>query len=423
MKIGYACKTVGVPNTTFQSCKKNTAGEENLTRIIAYNLNVLERMLDYNVENGITMFRISSDLIPFASSPINSLPWWEIYQETFLAIGKKIKDNGIRVSMHPGQYTVLNSPYEDVVQRAVKDLEYHCRALDQFMLSKEHKIILHIGGAYHDKELAKQRFVKNYMKLDQSIKDRIILENDDKLFDIKDVLEIASQVMAPVVFDTLHHELNCCENNKDPFFWINECKKTWKSGDGDQKIHYSEQHPRKRKGSHSDTISAEVFYDFYEKLKREDIDIMLEVKDKNLSAIKALNVVRKRAHIKFLEQEWSRYKYLVLEHSHSDYEEIRQLLRNKAEYPVLSFYEKIDHALLKEITRGNGENAARHIWGYFKELATKEEKEQVERRIKRYKSGNLSVLSVKKYLWKLTLKYREDYLIQAYYFNECNQKM
>lgn len=419
MSIGYACQTVGVPNTGLRSCTLKTANEEILRHIISENLDTLERILDYNIKNDIRLFRISSDFIPFGSSPVNTLKWWEIFKDRFAMIGQKIVSNEIRVSMHPGQYTVLNSPHMGVVERAYSDLEYHCRVLDSFCLGKEHKIILHIGGAYNQKEQAMQRFIENYFGLEQRIKNRLVLENDDKSFHIKDVLRIALTVQAPVIFDNLHHSINPSEGEENEFFWIAECQKTWRKEDGFQKIHYSQKNFIKKQGAHSDTISADVFRDFYDKLNRNDIDIMLEVKDKNLSAIKCMNVTRNKPIMKYLEQEWGRYKYSVLERSHNDYDEIRILLRQKNSYPVLPFYEMIDRALKQEITVGNGVNAAQHVWGYFNKFASDKEKESFEKKLYLYQSGKQSNLTVKRNLWKLAQKYKQDYLINSYYFIGC----
>ena len=77
-------------------------------------------------------------------------------------------------------------------------------------------------------------------------------------------------------------------------------------------MHYSQQNHLKRSGSHSNTIRIDEFIDFYERLGREDIDIMLEVKDKNLPAVKCINATVKDNRIKNLEEEWSRYKYTLL---------------------------------------------------------------------------------------------------------------
>ena len=288
MRIGYACVAVDVPNTGMKSCIMKNANESRLMELISHNLSSLDHILDYNIKNNIRLFRISSGLIPFGSSPVNSIPWWDIYQTKLLELGQKIINNKIRVSMHPGQYTIINSPKEEVVIRAMDDLSYHAKVLDSLGVGTEHKIILHIGGVYNDKKAAMLRFITNFNYLADSIRDRIVLENDDKLFHIGDVLEIGACLASPVVFDNLHNEINPADRHKNEVLLINECRKTWKEGDGLQKIHYSQQAPNKQPGSHSESILVDKFLDFCKSLGREDIDIMLEVKDKNISAINCI---------------------------------------------------------------------------------------------------------------------------------------
>ncbi len=151
MKIGYACLTMGVPETNFRSCTLKNANRKTLLNIIEYNLNSLENIIEYNIKNNIRLFRISSGLIPFGSSIINDISWWDVFSFKLCSIGKKIKNSGMRVSMHPGQYTVLNSPKKDVVKRAIEDLNYHNRVLDSLGVDIDNKIILHIGGVYNNK--------------------------------------------------------------------------------------------------------------------------------------------------------------------------------------------------------------------------------------------------------------------------------
>ena len=73
MSIGYACKLIGVEDTEMKSCTMKNATEERLLTLIEGNLKALDRIIDYNIQNRIKMFRISSDLIPFGSSPVNSI--------------------------------------------------------------------------------------------------------------------------------------------------------------------------------------------------------------------------------------------------------------------------------------------------------------------------------------------------------------
>lgn len=89
MRIGYACKVIGIPNTGMRSCLMKNASESTLTDLIVHNLNALDVMIDYNRSVGIQLFRISSDLVPFGSSVVNQLRWWEQFAARFSAIGEK----------------------------------------------------------------------------------------------------------------------------------------------------------------------------------------------------------------------------------------------------------------------------------------------------------------------------------------------
>ena len=416
MSIGYACITIGLKGSNQKSCITKNASEAKLNELIEHNLNALEVMVDYNIENNIKLFRISSDIIPFGSSPVNHIKWWESFETTFQRIGSKIKKADMRVSMHPGQYTVLNSLDEDIVDRAILDLEYSTRFLDSLELPSKHKIILHIGGIYQSKTEAIQRFCKNYNRLTESVKQRLVIENDDRSYNVFDVLEIGTKMKIPVVFDNLHNAVHPYDNEHDEVYWINECKKTWKEIDGNQKIHYSQQALSKRTGSHSSTIRINEFLQFYNQIDHDNIDIMLEVKDKNLSAVKCINCTSSEKKIKKLEKEWSRYKYKILECSQENYLMVRRLLIKKDDYPAIEFYNIIEDALLKEINTENSVNAAQHVWGYFKNIATESEKKVCLKSIELLKKGEISTNSIKNILWKMTVKYEEKYLLDSYYF-------
>jgi len=416
VNIGYACLVVGVQNTDMKSCTLKNASDERLLELIGHNLESLENIVGYNIKNNISLFRISSDLIPFGSSPVNRLSWDEIFADRFRCIGQKIKDSGMRVSMHPGQYTVLNSPYTLIVEKAIDDLNYHNRVLKALETGPEHKIILHIGGMYGDKCEALKRFALNFNNLDQGVRDRLVVENDHKAFNINDVLEIGTNLDIPVVFDNLHNEVNPYPGDRSEKYWIDQCRETWKSKDGNQKIHYSQQDPAKRPGSHSSTISVGRFMEFCSSLEGLDIDLMLEVKDKNISAIKCINAVAADKNIKYLEFEWSRYKYSVLENSPAIYLEIRKLLNNKQDYPVMPFYNLIEEAMKTGKTKGNSVNAMQHVWGYFKNTASDTEKKRFLKMLEGFEKDQIASASVKSYLWRLAVKYDEKYLLDSYYF-------
>ena len=416
MSIGYACLNIGTPQTNIRSVMQRNATPEKLTEVIAHNLEALEKMVDYNIANDIRLYRISSDLIPFGSSPVNALDWPEIHKEAFDRIGAKIRNSGMRVSLHPGQYTVLNSPTEDVVERAVEDLIYHDKILTALGTDTTNKIVLHVGGIYGDKEAALDRFADNFQRLPETVQNRLIIENDDRLYNIEEVLGLANRLQFPAVYDNLHHAINPPPSGGNDQYWIAEAKKTWKEADGNQKIHYSQQAPSKRSGAHTDTIQLDTFLKFYNQLDDSTIDIMLEVKEKNLSAIKCQNATTETQHLKLLEKEWGRYKYAILERSPAIYQAIRTLLKDKADYPVQEFYRLIDAVFTEEIRPGYAENAAAHVWGYFKKNATDTERSQYEKNLANYRNNTGTLETLKRQLFKLAEKYETDYLLQSLYF-------
>lgn len=288
MRIGYACKCEEVPGTRQRTCIAAKATEEYLNELIAFNLEALDTIFEYNNENDIRLFRISSDIIPFGSSPVNQLDWQRIFGKQLKCLGDKALSYGMRLSMHPGQYTVLNSPDDGVVLRAVDDLVYHCAFLDALGLPPEHKLILHIGGVYKDKPQAVVRFCENYRQLPAAVQARLVIENDERSYNIEEVLAIGRAENIPVVFDNLHHAINQPGGGRSEMEWLKLCGTTWQAADGCQKIHYAQQAEGKRTGAHSTTIDTAVFAEFVSRLQDDRIDIMLEVKDKNLSALKCI---------------------------------------------------------------------------------------------------------------------------------------
>lgn len=415
MQIGYACLAIGVENSSFKSCTLKHATPERLTEIISSNLNALEALLSYNKECGIHLFRISSDVVPFGSHPAIAFDWRTPFQERLLSLGEMARSADIRLSMHPGQYTVLNSPDSSVVERAIEDLRYHCHVLDLLHADGSAKIILHVGGAYSDKPAAIRRFANNYRSLDDSIRRRLVLENDDRIFTIEEVLDLGISLRCPVVFDNLHNEVNPSSTDMSEAAWISACCQTWQQQDGTPKTHYSQQAVDKRPGSHSRTIEADAFLSYRDNL-HDDVDIMLEVKDKNLSAVKCILCSDPQGKIGSLEKEWARYKYLVLEHSPQAYSSIRSLLKTKTAYPSLAFYRHIDAALAQTPAIGTRVNAAQHVWGYFSTKASEKERVRFDNLMEKYIEGTGSINAVKRHLFKLANQYGETYLIQSYYF-------
>lgn len=419
MSIGYACQIAGSHGYGLQSCRLANATTEKLAEIIQHNLDTLEKMIEYNALKGIKLFRISSDIIPFATHAVNNIDWANIHVKQLARIGNHINSNGIRVSMHPGQYTVLNSTDEQVVQSAIADLEYHARFLDALETPASCKIVLHGGGLYGNKQEATQRFISNCMALPLEIKKRLTIENDEKCFNIEDILEISQKTSIPAVMDTLHHCINPPEEKDLTIYeWIDACAETWQNKDGIQKIHYSQQQIKGKPGAHSASIDIDIFMEFYRGLTQPDIDIMLEVKDKNMSALKCMYCTMESVPIRPLEKEWARYKYLIMERSNETYNDIRKMFGNAGQVTALELYRKIDSALQKDIEVGQAINAAEHVWGYVKGIATQEDRQRFEKLIDNFLTGRNDIRSLKKFLLILTLRQNDAYLLESYYFDQ-----
>jgi len=289
MKIGYPCInwTIGCKgNKTF---RLKSYSEDRLIETVNNNLDCLKKILNYNIKNNFLFFRITSDLIPFASHPICTFNWQDFFKQKFLELGEIIKDNDIRISMHPDQFIVLNSNREEVVNRSIKELEYHADVLDLMNLESDAKIQLHIGGAYGDKQKSISRFNEKYKKLDFKIKKRLVIENDDKIFSLKDCLNLFDKSGIPILFDVLHHKVLGDDEKIESV--LEKQRKTWKKSDGIPMIDYSSQKDGFRPGSHAESIDLKDFKNFINDSKGYDFDIMLEIKDKEKSAFKALKII------------------------------------------------------------------------------------------------------------------------------------
>jgi len=181
-RLGYACLSLSVAETSPRGTILRNATPERLRALIAANLAGLKRVLEFNVECGVRMFRLSSDIVPFGSHPVNTISWWDEFAEPLAEIGTLIRHTGMRVSMHPGQYTVLSSPDQRIVDAARADLAFHARLLDALGLNTRHKIVIHVGGAYSDKAAALDRWSAAFLQLPQHVRARLVLENDERLF-------------------------------------------------------------------------------------------------------------------------------------------------------------------------------------------------------------------------------------------------
>lgn len=290
-KVGYACINEHFKPETFKSCRLKTIKEKgikHLRTIILHNLNLTYKILNWNIENNIFMYRATSDLMPLVTHKeiLELHDWRWFYDDEILerltSINEFVMKNQIRLSMHPDQFTVLNSPREKVVKASIDYLEYHEKLLS-FMGGSD--VIIHVGGVYGEKAESIKRFVKQYHILSEEIKHLLRIENDDKSYTIFDVLEISELTGIKVVFDYHHHR--CLNGVKVTNELIQHIENTWLGQI--PKMHISSGKTALNDRRHHDYISVEdsrILSDIY---SFHSVDVMVEAKKKELAALKLMS--------------------------------------------------------------------------------------------------------------------------------------
>ncbi len=290
MRIGYPCINLSLscrPDATFRLVSLSW---ERLRETAAKNLACLEEIIHWNARHGLLFLRITSGLVPFASHPENHYPWEEEFAKEMGRIGMLAQSYRMRISMHPGQYTILNSPRKETVRAAIADLRYHSRVLSLMGLDQTAKIQIHLGGRYGDKKAALKHFIEVFRSLDKAIQSRLVIENDERLYNLDDCLFVSEILEVPVVFDVLHWRLN--PDNRSLPEALGAVSKTWKEKDGIPVVDYSSPLSESRTRHHALTLDEVNFQRFLEESYPYDFDLMLEIKDKEQSALRALAIAR-----------------------------------------------------------------------------------------------------------------------------------
>jgi UV DNA damage endonuclease len=254
------------------------------------NIKDVLKILEWNVDNGVYVYRMSSDIFPWMSEyRFEDLPNYAEIKVEAQKIGKFALVHDIRLSMHPGQFDVLASPTESIVEKTIWDLDQHARIMDLMELpsSYDAPINIHIGGTYGDKESALQRFCANFKKLAPSTQDRLVVENDDKAsqYSVKDLYEgVYLKVGCPITFDHFHHRF--CTGGLDADTAARLAASTWDDITplqhfSDSKSLYEDASVINR--SHSDWIYTQIpSYGL-------EADIELECKMKDLALLQYRN--------------------------------------------------------------------------------------------------------------------------------------
>ena len=290
MKLGYPCINRGIGCTANSTFRLASYSDERLVQKVENNLNCLFKILQYNVQKGLFFFRISSDLVPFASHPVCTFDWAGHFRGRLRKVGEFIKEHDIRISMHPDQFVVINSLKDDVVERSVWELKYHCTVLDEMALDSTAKIQIHVGGVYGDKRSATNRFIERYSSLSKSLRSRLVIENDDRSYSLEDCWSVHKKIKIPILFDAFHHQ--CLNNGETWRQGLELSASTWKKSDGIPMVDYSSQQRGQRPGSHAKTLNRALFKKFIHETRGLDFDLMLEIKDKETSAFKGLKILR-----------------------------------------------------------------------------------------------------------------------------------
>ena len=293
MNLGYACinMTLGkkiittnrsMINKTFIQRGINYAAELGIQ-----NVKDLETIIKWNVENNIKLFRISSDMFPWASEyGIENLPNITEIAEVMKRTGEYAKSHGVRLGCHPGPFNVLCSPNDKVVENTIKDLELHGKVLDLLGLERSpyNKINIHCNGVYGDKIASMERFCQNYDRLSDSVKTRLTIENDDRasMYSVKDLMYIHERIGIPIVFDYHHHNFNTGGLSEQEALEL--AMSTWPD-DITPVVHYSSS-KSKETGNPKDKPQAHANY-ILEKIDNygHNIDVVLECKAKELALL------------------------------------------------------------------------------------------------------------------------------------------
>lgn len=304
IRLGYACISVTLNNITPSTPYSYNAylkspDLEKLDTIIRSNLEALECLIDYNIQNHIHVFRLSSNIIPLATTPQFFYDYYTPYQDIYQRIAKKIKVNKLRVDFHPDQYTVLNSTKVEVIENTRRSLEYQYRLLD-YLEVEQKLLLLHIGSSTFGKKQSIARFINQFKKLPSYIQECIAVENDDKIFTVEDTLFVAETLHIPMVLD-YHHYL--CNKELDITLFLERILKTWKGRT--PKMHFSSPKSKLKKEfrSHHDYIQSNDFLTFLQVLQplNCDIDIMIEAKKKDEALFRLIREIKYKTNYQFLD--------------------------------------------------------------------------------------------------------------------------
>ncbi len=301
LRFGFAVKVLGQPDL-----KSNDARRWQSEPHLRVSLGYLRDIFAYLKKQDITMYRMSSDIAPYVTHPDMRQFHGQI-QECNLELrelGQIARQQGLRLSFHPSQFVVLNSPDRVLVDKSIWDLTVQAEMLDCMELGPEAVLIIHVGGTYGDRESGRARWIETYHRLPEPVRRRLVLENDDIRYSAADVLAIHDHTGVPLIFDYQHFWCNNTEGLElRPT--LERFVRSWPAGVR-PKIHYSsprtEMREIKRKNrktgknetvlqqpiwtGHADFLNPFEFITFMRTAHDLDFDVMLEAKSKDVALLR-----------------------------------------------------------------------------------------------------------------------------------------
>jgi UV DNA damage endonuclease len=291
LRVGYACLNTQFP-TPARTLRLANATPERLREVLLGNLATLEAILRWNVAHDIRVFRLSSNTVPLASHPSVAFRWRRQLGSRFAELGDLMRAAAMRLSTHPGPYTVLGSADRAVASAAIRELDYNAELMTAFGLGASHKMVLHLGGGGGDRAEWLVRFERAFERLSPGARARLVLENDER-WPLDEVLGAGKALGIPVVFDAFHHEVRPSLSELEVRELIELVAATWTSSDGRQEVHFSTQAPGRRAGAHAEMLDLEAFARFARQVGDLPLDVVLEVKDKEQSVLRARRVLER----------------------------------------------------------------------------------------------------------------------------------
>lgn len=189
------------------------------------NVRNLSNMLPVIRHAGVKHFRISSSLFPLADQVDREL-WDNDSVKSYLArAGEFIREQGMRISTHPGQFCVLSSDSDAVVENSFKELAHHGWLFDMMGLEHTPYYAINIHGGKRDRT---ERLIEQIKSLPDNVRKRLTLENDETCYSVIDLLEVYKHTGTPICWDSHHHTFNDSELTMDEGFEVS-CE-TWPKG-------------------------------------------------------------------------------------------------------------------------------------------------------------------------------------------------